>query len=93
MTSLPQRESNGDFDQDVDRTTLSGGGRETPLPHCSNCALLETGAQRLHHANVADRPVASHDDLEHDITLEGASPRLFGVERAYLFQECWRRDA
>ena len=90
---LPELELDGDFNQDIHRRTLAGGGRESPLAHGLNRPLVEAGAKPLQYLHVADRTVARDDDLHHHFTLEAAAPRVFAVVGLDLAQQAGRLDA
>src|SRR6478672_4712821 len=91
--SSPEPEIHRHFHHYVHRRALQRPRRELPLLHRRNGALVETVAQSLKHLDVADRAVAPHDDLHHDIAAHAPATRLFGVVRLHLAQQRGRRDA
>jgi hypothetical protein len=52
--ALPQLESDGDFDDDVDRDTLTTGRREAPLTHRVDRALIQSAVEAALDAHIAD---------------------------------------
>src|SRR5262245_34283910 len=93
VMALPQPEFHGDFDEHVDRHTLSMRRREAPLPDGLYRAFVETGAESLQNSRLADGAVTPDDDFENDLTGEPALPRLLGVIRLDFAQEAGRLDA
>src|SRR5262249_29444808 len=56
-------------------------------------AIVQSRLQALQHLDLADRAVAPHDDLEHDIARDAALPRVFGVIGTHFAQKTRRLDA
>ena len=78
---LTQLEFHGDVDNDVNRDTVTFGRREFPLAHGFDGFLLESTAQRPAHLHVADRAIAAHDNLEHDVAFDRLTSRGIRVAR------------
>jgi len=91
--ALPQLESDSDFDDDVDRDTLTTGRRETPLTHRFDRALIQSAVEAALDAHLADGAIAPHNDFEHDVSLDPLSPRVVCVEGLDLTLKTGRIDA
>src|SRR5688500_1960675 len=72
---------------------MTACGREAPLAHGVDGALIEPGTQALEHFYAADTAVAPYHDLEHDIPFDAFPPRVFGVLGLDLAQQARRRDS
>ena len=93
MSRLPQRELDGDFDDDVDGFAASSRRAEPPLADRGHGALIEAGAEPLQDRDVADRAIAPHDDFEHHVAGDAATPGFVGVIGLHLAQQSRWLDA
>src|SRR4030095_5639589 len=84
---LPQRELDCDFDQHVHGHAFALRGREAPLTHRADSALVQPIAKALQHVGVSDTAVTPHDDLEDDIASDAAPSRVFRILRLHLVQQ------
>jgi hypothetical protein len=90
---LPQLELDGDFDDHVHGRAVPLRGREPPLAHGLDGALIESAIEPAPHTHVADRAVAPHDDFEQHFAADSAPPGVVGVIGFDFAQQSWRLDA
>src|SRR5262245_16200877 len=83
----PQRELDRDLDDHVDGRAQALSGKKSPLANGLKGPLVEAAAKSLQNANVANRSVTPHDDLENHFTGNPTLPRGLGVIGLHLAHE------
>ena len=63
------------------------------MPDGIDGALIETGAKTALKSDVADRAVASHDNLELDVAADPATASVLGIVGFDFAEQRRRRDA
>jgi hypothetical protein len=92
MGCLSKLEFHSDLDEDVDGHAKAPCGSESPLSDGIDGALVEPGPEPALQSHVADGAIASHDDLQLDIAVDAAAPRVFGVLGLHFAKEGGRRN-
>ena len=92
-TALPDLELDSDFDDDVDGRALAARGGEAPLAHRLHRVIVEPSAKALHDLDVADRSIASDDDLENHVARDAALAGILRVVRLHFSEQPWRLKA